>query len=72
MTTNNARDMRLMTGLADMMPALRTFALTVDALAIDDAGQDALYTAVTQLYRAGYDAGRRAQAPSRHAIEEQR
>ena len=45
----NERDLRLMTGLADIMPALRTFALTVDALAIDDAGQDALYTAVTQL-----------------------
>ena len=55
----NERDLRLMTGLADIMPALRTFALTVDALGLADADQDALYTAVTQLYRAGFDAGRR-------------
>ena len=53
-------DLRVMTGLADIMPALRTFAQTVDALGLADADQDALYTSVTQLYRAGFDAGRRA------------
>ena len=60
METTNERDLRIMTGLADIMPALTNFALTVKALDLSDADAEALYTAVTKLYRAGYAAGRRA------------
>ena len=58
METQRERDIRVMTGLQDVMPALTNFALTVKALDLSDA--EALYTAVTKLYRAGYAAGRRA------------
>ena len=60
METQRERDIRVMTGLQDVMPALTNFALTVKALDLSDASAEALYTAVTKLYRAGYAAGRRA------------
>lgn len=60
METQRQKDVRVLTALQDIMPALKDFALTVKALDLSDADAEALYTAVTRLYRAGYAAGRRA------------
>lgn len=60
METTNERDLRVMTGLSDIMPALRNYHAAAIALGLDDADREALDATVIRLYRAAYAAGRRA------------
>lgn len=69
METTNEKQLRVLTGLADIMPALREYALAADALGLADADRDALDAAVVRLYRAAYAAGRRARPTDVVVIE---
>lgn len=69
METTNARQLRVLTGLADIMPALRQYALAADALAEEGPDRAALDAAVVRLYRAAYAAGRRARPTDETVIE---
>ena len=60
METTNERDLRVLTGLSDIMPALRAYHTAATALGLDDTDRQALDAVVVKLYRAAYAAGRRA------------
>ena len=60
METSNEKELRVMTGLADIMPALRQYALVATGLGLGDTDREALDATVIGLYRAAYAAGRRA------------
>ncbi len=60
METTNEKALRVMTGLADIMPALRQYSEVATGLGLAVTDRAALDAAVTRLYRAGYAAGRRA------------
>ena len=60
METANEKQLRVMTGLADIMPALRQYALVATDLGLVDTDREALDATVIRLYRAAYAAGRRA------------
>lgn len=69
METTNERELRVLTGLADIMPALRGYALAADVLAEEGPGREALDAAVVRLYRAAYAAGRRARPTDETVLE---
>ena len=56
----NEKELRVMSGLADIMPALRAYHTAATALGLDDTDRQALDATVIRLYRAAYAAGRRA------------
>ena len=60
METANERDIRVLTGLADVTPALRGYAAVATGLGLAPTDRQALDAAVIRLYRAAYAAGRRA------------
>ena len=60
METTNERDLRVLTGLSDIMPALRAYHTAATALGLDDTDRQALDATVIRLYRAAYAAGKRA------------
>ena len=59
METQRERNVRVATGLQDVMPALREYATVATALGLDDTDRQALDATVIRLYRAAYSAGRR-------------
>ena len=60
METTNQKELRVMTGLSDIMPALREYHTVATGLGLDDTDREALDATVIRLYRAAYAAGRRA------------
>ena len=60
METTNERDLRVLTGLSDIMPALRAYHTAATGLGLDDTDRQALDATVIRLYRAAYSAGKRA------------
>ena len=60
METTNQKELRVMTGLSDIMPALREYHTVATGLGLDDSDRQALDAVVVRLYRAAYAAGRRA------------
>ena len=56
----NEKELRVMSGLADIMPSLRAYHAAATALGLDDTDRQALDATVIRLYRAAYAAGRRA------------
>ena len=60
METQRERNVRVATGLSDIMPALRSYHTVATALGLDDTDRQALDATVIRLYRAAYAAGRRA------------
>lgn len=69
METTNEKQLRVLTGLADIMPALRGYAMAATALGLADADREALDAAVVRLYRAAYAAGRRARPTDETVLE---
>ena len=70
METTNERELRVLTGLADIMPALRNYHAAADALGLADADRQALDATVIRLYRAGYAAGRRTRPTDDTVVSE--
>ena len=60
METQRERNVRVATGLQDVMPALREYHTVATALGLDDTDREALDATVIRLYRAAYSAGKRA------------
>ena len=60
MENTNQKELRVMTGLSDIMPALREYHTVATGLGLDDTDRQALDATVIRLYRAAYAAGRRA------------
>lgn len=60
METKREKQVRVLTALHDIMPALRDYAAVAAALGLAGDQKEALDAAVLRLYRAGYAAGRRA------------
>ena len=60
METQRERNVRVATGLQDVMPALRAYHTAATALGLDDTDRQALDATVIRLYRAAYSAGKRA------------
>ena len=52
METTNERDLRVLSGLSDIMPSLRAYHATATALGLDDTDRQALDATVIRLYRA--------------------
>ena len=70
METIREKEIRVLTALQDVMPALRNYYAAADALGLDAADRDALDAAVIRLYRAGYAAGRRARPTDATVLSE--
>ena len=68
METINEKELRVLTGLADVMPALREYATVATGLGLATTDRQALDAAVIRLYRATYAAGRRARPTDETAI----
>ena len=60
MENTNERELRVMVGLQDVMPALRSYHTVATGLGLDDTDRETLDAVVVRLYRAAYAAGRRA------------
>mgnify|MGYP003376585185 CR=1 FL=1 len=60
METTNEKELRVLSGLSDIMPALRSYHAAATALGLDDTDRQALDAVVVRLYRAAYAAGKRA------------
>ena len=69
METTNQKELRVMSGLADIMPALRAYHTTATGLGLDDTDRQALDASVVRLYRAAYAAGKRARPTDETVID---
>ena len=69
METTREKQVRVMTALQDVLPALRDYAAVAAALGLADDQKEALDAAVVRLYRVAYAAGRRARPTDETAID---
>ena len=60
MENTNQKELRVMTGLQDVMPRLREYHTVATGLGLGDTDRQALDATVIRLYRAAYSAGKRA------------
>ena len=65
----NEKELRVMSGLADIMPSLRAYHAAATALGLDDTDRQALDATVIRLYRAAYAAGKRARPTDETVID---
>ena len=70
METTNEKQLRVTTGLSDIMPALRQYAVVATGLGLGDTDREALDAVVVKLYRAAYAAGRRARPTDQTELDD--